>query len=312
MKLLFKLLVIGSFVNGSFCDAQNNFSKSKLFILIEEPNKKIAEKLEPNELIVYQKEIENYNLFLNKYVAQCWKMEVKPEFVYKAAMDKIIEEKNSNTLILTNSKYSFNYADYSSYKLSNKLYQAKDVVVENYNKKQLPFRATILELKRADLPTTAAAVATAVMPSIKQNEAALLYAVKSLALQIDYKNKGTSEVQLMKMYIKNAPHLKELTLLVDQQDLDEAAKAAFAAHYKLPFQLVDKVAVDNALLNADQSKAVALVIPNADGSFIFKVVDAANMEILGQTATIPPSEYYPALNNKIKINHLEDFTQYCD
>jgi hypothetical protein len=36
------------------------------------------------------------------------------------------------------------------------------------------------------------------------------------------------------------------------------------------------------------------------------------MEILGQTATIPPSEYYPELNNKIKVNHLVDFTQYCD
>jgi hypothetical protein len=49
-----------------------------------------------------------------------------------------------------------------------------------------------------------------------------------------------------------------------------------------------------------------------DGSFIFKVFDASTMEVLGQSASIPPSEYYPELNNKIKGNHLEDFTHYCD
>lgn len=293
-------------------EAQVSFTNSKLLILVEEPNKKIEEKLDPNELIEYRKEIETYNANLKKCIEQYWKLTVKPEFVSKAQMDKAVESKAPNTLCLLNSKYSFNYADYASYKLSNKLFAAKDAVVENYNKKQLPYRACMLEIKRADLPLTGSSLATAAMPSIKQMEEELVYAIKSIVLQIDYRNKGTSEVQLMKMYIKNAPHLKELTLLINENDLDGTVKQDIKTHYKLAVQLSDKQTVKNAILNSDKTKAIVLSFPNADGSFTFKVFDASTMEILGQTGTIPPTEYYPELNNKIKAQHLADFTHYCD
>lgn len=312
MKLLSRLLFMCWLFNAQLCFGQGSFANHKLVVLIEEANKKIEEKLDPNELANYRQEIENYNLQLKKSVEQYWKVGAKAEFVTKEQFNIIIESRSANTLVLMNSKYNFNYVDYSSYKLSNKLYDKKDAIVENYSKKQLPYRATTLELKKADLPLTSAPIATALMPSIKQDEAQLVYAIKSMALQIDYRNKGTTEVQLMKMYIKNAPHLKELTLLINQNELDETTKTEIKTHYKLPFQLVNKEDIDKAILNADATKAIALVFPNADGSFTFKVFDAANMETLGQTATIPPSEYYPELNNKIKANHLEDFTHYCD
>jgi hypothetical protein len=312
MKISLKLFFILLLINTTHGLCQVNFANSKLVVIIEEPNKKIEEKLNPSELTIYHQEIENYNTNIKKCVEQNWKIGSKPEFVSKLDFAKIIEAKTPNTLVLINTKYNFNYADYSSYKLSNKLYDTKEVIVENYSKKQLPYRATVLELKKADMPLESASVATALMPSIKQEEAALIYAVKSLALQIDYRNKGTTEVQLMKMYIKNAPHLKELTLLLNQNDLDESVKTNLKTYYKLPFLLAKKEAIDQAILSADATKAIALVFPNADGSFVFKVFDASTMEILGQTATIPPSEYYPELNNKIKGNHLEDFTHYCD
>jgi len=312
MKLFFKILAFCFLSNAICCLAQVNFTNSKLIVLIEEPNKKVEEKLDPNDLSAYRAEIEKYNANLKKCFELYWKQAIKPEYVNRIQYDKLIESKASNTLYLTNSKYSFNFIDHSSYKLSNKLYQTKDVVVENYSKKQLPYRACMLEIKRTDLPINSSSVAVATMPSIKQEEAELTYAIKSLILQIEYRNQGKTEVQLMKMFIKNAPHLKELTLLVNQNELDEAAKSEFATHYKLPFLLVNKEEIDKAILNADKTKAVALVFPNADGSFAFKVYDASNMEILGQTGTIPPSEYYPELNNKIKVNHLEDFTHYCN
>ena len=291
---------------------QTNFATSKLVVLIEEPNKKIEEKLAPDELKIYYQEIEQYNANLKKVIEQYWKIGVKPSFVDKVQFNKIVSDKTANTLVLINSKYNFNYADYSNYKLSNKLYKSKNEIVENYSKKQLPYRAVILEIKKADMPPESASVANAVMPSLKQDEAELVYAVKSLALQLDYRIKGTTELQLMKMYIKNAPHLKELTLLINQSDLDENAKANIENHYKFSYQLVSKDEIEKAILTADKTKAICMVIPNPDGSFAFKVFDASSMEILGQTATIPPSEYYPELNNKIKVNHLEDFTQYCD
>lgn len=312
MKFLVPILFLFNSLTSTTVLSQNNFNNSKLIVLIEEPNKKIEEKLDPNELIIYHKEIENYNTLLKHYVELYWKIGAKPEFVNKVQFNQIIETKSPNTLVLLNSKYSFNYSDYASYKLSNKLYQSRDVVVENYSKKQLPFRASMLEIKKVDLPLSASSLATAPMPSLKQEEAELVYAVKSLMLQIDYRNKGTSEVQLMKMYIKNAPHLKDLTLLVNQNDLDETAKNEFKNHYKLAVQVGNKENIDQAILTADKTKAITLVFPNADGSFSFKVYDASNMEILGQSATIPPSEYYPELNNKIKLNHLEAFTHYCN
>lgn len=67
----------------------------------------------------------------------------------------------------------------------------------------------------------------------------------------------------MKMYIKNAPHLKELTLLINQNDLDENTKAEVKTHYKLPVQMVNKEEIEKAILMADKSKAIALVFPNA-------------------------------------------------
>jgi hypothetical protein len=311
MYFLSRLLLLTLFI-PSMCFGQANLATSSLIILIEEPNKKIEEKLNPDELKNYQQEIENYNTSLKKCVEQCWKIEAKPTFVNKIQFNKIIEDKPANTLLLMNSKYNFNYADYAAFKISNKLYNSKDIVVENYSKKQLPYRASILEIKKADMSLESSALASALMPGLKQEVADLTYAIKSMALQIDYRTKGTTEVQLMKMYIKNAPHLKELTLLISQNDLDESAKTDIKNHYKLPVQIVNKEAIENAILTADKSKAICLVMPNPDGSFAFKVFDAFNMELLGQTATIPPSEYYPELNNKIKVNHLEDFTHYCD
>jgi hypothetical protein len=299
-------------LHSSLSFSQANFTNTKLIVLIEEPNKKIEEKLNPIELTSYHQEIEHYNLNLKKCIDLYWKIGVKPEFVNSAAFSKIVEAKTPNTLLLINSKFNFNYADFSAYKLTNKLYDNRAAIVENYSKKQLPYRATIFELKRADLPFETSAIATAIMPSVKQEEANLIYAVKSLALQIDYRNKGTTEVQLMKMYIKNAPNLKKLTLLLNQSEIDESIIRDLKTHYKLNFLLVSKEEIDQAILTADATKAIALVFPNMDGSFIFKVFDASTMEVLGQSASIPPSEYYPELNNKIKGNHLEDFTHYCD
>jgi hypothetical protein len=312
MVFLSRLLLILSLLVPTMAYSQVNFANSKLVVIIEEPNKKIEEKLAPDELKIYQQEIEHYNANLKKVIEQYWKIGSKPSFVNKVQFNKIVSDKTVNTLVLTNSKYNFNYVDYSAYKMSNKLYNSKDEIVENYNKKQLPYRATILELKKADMPIESTSVANAAMPSLKQEEAELIYAIKSLALQIDYRIKGTTEVQLMKMYIKNAPHLKELTLLLNQNDLEETAKADLKNHYKFSYQVVSKDEIEKAILNADKTKAICLVLPNPDGSFAFKVFDAASMEILGQTGTIPPTEYYPELNNKIKVNHLEDFTHYCD
>jgi hypothetical protein len=312
MSFFSKILLCFFFFIPGFAYTQANLGSFSLYVLIEEPNKKIEEKLSPDELKNYHAEIEIYNSNLKKVVEKYWQIGAKPLFVDKANFDKILGEKASNTLVLINSKYSLNYADYSSYKLSNKLYINRDVVVENFNKKQLPYRSTILEIKRADKPIESSSVANALMPSLKQDEAELTYAIKSLALQIDYRIKGTTEVQLMKLYIKNAPHLKELTLLINQSDLDEVAKSELKSHYKFQCAIVSKAEIDQAIITADKTKAITLVMPNSDGSFTFKVFDAFNMDILGQSATIPPSEYYPELNNKIKINHLEDFTHYCD
>jgi hypothetical protein len=311
MYFLVRLFILVFFI-PSKCLGQTNLASFKLVILVEEPNKKIEEKLNPDELKSYQQEIESYNTNLKKCIEQYWSMGAKPIFVDRVQFNKIINDKTANTLVLMNTKFNFNYIDYTSYKLSNKLYNSRNEIVENYNKKQLPYRASIIEIKRADIPFESSSVALAAMPSIKQELHELVYAIKSLALQIDYRIKGTTEVQLMKMYIKNAPHLKELTLLLNQNDLDDNAKADIKDHYKFPFQIVTKEVIEKTILTADKTKALCLAMPNADGSFAFKVFDASNMDILGQTATIPPSEYYPELNNKIKVNHLEDFTHYCD
>lgn len=312
MNLLLRLLIVTVLTDINYCFSQSNFSDYKLVVLIEVPNKKIEEKLDPNDLSSYHEEIKMYNSMLKKSIENNWRIGSKIEFVNKEQFNKIIDSKSAHTFVLFNTKYNFNYSDYSSYKLSNKLYDSKAAIVENYSKKQLPYRACSMELKKADLSPELPGIATAIMPSIKQDEAQLVYAIKSLALQIEYKNKGTSEVQLMKMYIKNAPHLKDLTLLINQSDIDESIKSEINTHYKFEHQLVPKETIDKAILSGDHSKAVVLVIPVKDGSFAFKVFDASNMELLGQSNTLPPSEYYPELHDKIKANHLEEFTHYCN
>lgn len=312
MRLYYLFYILAILVKTVPTYGQVVNSNYRLLVTIEEPNKKIEEKLEVSELTAYREEIEKYNVFLKTCIEKYWKIDVKVDFINKSKAEQIIKDKTLNTLIINNTKYSFNYADFSSYKLSKKLFQNKEVLVENYNKKHLPYRASLIEIRKADSPANSAPIATVSMPSIIQDEAELTYAIKSLALQIDYKNKGTTEVQLMKMYIKNAPHLKELTLLINHSDLDESLKSETGSHYKLPYQLVNKEDIDKAILNADKTKAVTLMIPNSDGSFSFKVFDASSMEMLGYSSTIPPSEYYPELNNKIKANNLEEFTHYSE
>lgn len=108
--------------------------------------------MNPEELKNYHLEIENYNKNLKKCVEQFWKIGSSPSFVNKEQFNKIISDKTANTLVLLNSKYSFNYADFGAYKVSNKLYNAKDAKVENYNKKQLPYRASMTGSKKRHPP----------------------------------------------------------------------------------------------------------------------------------------------------------------
>ena len=306
VSLLFLLNAIFSVVNAS-----TNFSNYKLVVVVEEANKKLFEKLDPQEQQVYTNEIDAYNSLIKKQIDLFWKMGTV-QYLTKVKVDALIDAKTSATFYLKYTKFSFNYADASAYKTSNKLYTRRNQVEENYIKKQLPYRAASFELKRCDLPETDAAIAFVAMPSIKNNEADFVYAVKSLVLQLTYKNNGTTEVQLMKMYIKNAPHLKELTLLVNPENLERNDPAFMKENYKHNFKITSQDEIDQAILKGDTTKAIALAIPNADGSFSFKVVDAASMEILAQSGSIPPSEYYPELNNKIKANNLQEFIHYIE
>ncbi len=292
--------------------AQTNLNSYRLLVSAVEADVKMMEKMKPEEADSYKKEIDNYNAMIIKHIEKYWKPERSIQFVSAAELKQIILKKEPRTLYIYNSKYSINYADYHSYKTTQKLYKNRHEVVENYNKKHLPLRASSIELKRTDLPDDKSTVASAALPSIAQEEFEIVYGIKSLLLQIDYKSKGTTEIQLMKMYIKNAPRLKDLTLMIDATELDSETKKDIKSFYKLPFELSNKKAIQESIINADSNKAVLLVLPNADGSFTFKAIDASSMEVLGQSGSIPPSEYYPELNDKIKGNNLEEITHYCN
>ncbi len=307
-----KLLIGCVCLLNLFCTAQNNFKNYTLLIPEEKPIPKIEEKLNSTELESYRNEIESYNVMLKKCVSKYWLPDIKVEYVSKEKIQTLVASKAQHILYLVNTKYSFNYADKSSYLLSQKLYNKRNEIVENYSKKQLPYRACRFELRIASNPAQSQPLIMVPMPSVVQAEADLVYAIKSLALQIDYRNKGVTEVQFMKMYIKNAPKLKELTLLLNKEDVDYEIQSNIAQYYSLPFVLCDFKAIEQAILNADNKKAFNMTIPNADGSFSFKVMAASTMEVLGQSGSIAPSEYYPELNNKIKAKQLGEFTHYCN
>ena len=135
------------------------------------------------------------------------------------------------------------------------------------------------------------------------------YAIKSLALQIDYRIKGTTEVQLMKMYIKNAPHLKELTLLINQNEIEEQAKEEVKNHYKYAIQIVNNSAIENAILSAEIYKDTIYVAGafkkiNSDTSkkFISKL---SNTNIIGNCNIL--SIFPNLLNNENVVIYPNPF-----
>ena len=116
----------------------------------------------------------------------------------------------------------------------------------------------------------------------------------------------------MKLFIKNAPHLKELEWLINGSDLEQNDEAFVKEVYKFQFKIVNEEAIKNAIANEEKTKAVTLTIPNADGSFSFKIIDADTCQILGTSSNIAPSEYYPELFNKMKSNNLMELTHYVE
>lgn len=283
-----------------------------LVVVVEEMNKKIVDKLNPTELESYKLDIENYNTNIVLAVKQYWKHGSKVEYKSKQELDAIIAQKKSNTLYLVYSKYAFNYADISSYKLTNKLYANSMQVVENYNKKHLPLRASKIEIKWANEPIAAVAYAIVQMPNVQPKMADFTYAIKNLNLQIEYKSKGTTEVQLMKMYIKNAPHLKELELHLNSNDIEKNDEGEIKTNYKYKLQISTPEKINEIILSGDKTKAVQIKIPNDDGSFTFKIIDAASCDVLGSSSNIAPSEYYPALYDKLKIGNFIELIHYVD
>jgi hypothetical protein len=312
LKLKIFALFILIAANAVVAKANKLDENTILVVLVEEMNKKMVDKLNPSELESYKLDIENYNTNIVLAVKQYWKHGSKVEYKSKQELDALIAQKKSNTLYLIYSKYTFNYADVSSYKLTNKLYANSMQVVENYNKKHLPMRASKIEVKWADEPVNTAAYATVQMPSVQPKMADFTYAIKNLNLQIAYKSKGTTEVQLMKMYIKNAPHLKELELHLNINDIEKNEESEIKSNYKYALKISPPEKINEIILTGDKTKAVQIKIPNDDGSFTFKIIDAATCDVLGSSSNIAPSEYYPALYDKLKVGNLIELIHYVD
>ena len=68
--------------------SQINFNTCQLVVIVEEPNKKIEEKLKAPELQAYQQEVELYNSTIKKFINQYWTLSSKPLFVNKQAISR--------------------------------------------------------------------------------------------------------------------------------------------------------------------------------------------------------------------------------
>ncbi len=316
------LLISGSSfpqMGGAKMEDLKKIQSRTLLVVLEEPEKKLLDKLNPEEQANYQKDIADYNVNIKSAIAHCWKFTEQVEYRNRSEVIMLIKSKDKKSAYLESSKYKENFATPATFRAT---FNRKDI--KDKPNLAMPmgdiYKVSELDIRLCDDNPLSPPVYGQFMLNVFPNKADLVYALKQIQIYFGYRLKDMSYGAVLKEANKNGAKLPSLTLLIDEQDTelknDEIKKV-----YPYPFELVKKEKIDEAILNADSKYAFAAVIPSGADSYLFEVYDAAEELELARSAPDQNTgisfggglldEVKDLTKNKLKKDHFKIFGKFA-
>lgn len=271
----------------------SEYKKRKLLVIIEEPVAKVTAKLSPEQLEIYNKEMEDYNTLVKWALDTYYKLPQTVEYVKRSEAVQILKSDKGTYAYLEYSKFSTNYQAKIGFELVQKNRTAKDQtrlggiislssilsaidirVSEDYNK--VEDNQNIDPLYREFMPT----------PFPGKFEMA--YAIQQIAAVFEWREQGVT-YDKEKKQIAAEGKAKTQTLLIAEGDISpkEEDRDKFLAAYKYPASVVSYEKIAEAVINRENVSCI-VTVPMMDKSteavqFRFFMFDCATGRTLASS-----------------------------
>jgi len=274
MKKFFSIILLCLAQNAMF--AQMGYGKPEdikqvaaktLLVVLDAENPKTIKKLEkkPEELKQYREDIAAYNAGVKAAFTKTWKFSNEVKFVSAEGLDSIKDDKSKSKL----------YA-YFTPKIHRRQYTINvgDPVVPN---------TYTLDLGLTDQKKP---VYTMMFSTLRPTEGDLTFVIQQFEGYFKQRlEKDKSPRELMAEIVAKSPLLKQKTLLIDKDQVNNSLTKNIAAVYKYKYELCTKEKIDNAIINHDAAYVYIKAIPVA------QIVDR-NLTKSNEMTTLPTDMYY--------------------
>lgn len=323
-----------NFVNAQFSltsnKEANKIKNSKLFVVLEEEDPKTISKLKKKkktkELKHYKAQIEGRNKALKNAVENYWIFSEDIEYVNASKVKQLVKEDKSKNVYLQYGKF----IEYEKISTNSGLdgkpagwnRDAGGTMTYNKSTKYTELANEITSIEIGDPK----AMIKVYLPNVYPSEADVAYGMQVMQFILNYLIASTDhKIPKLEKHIKsNAPELKNLTLLIDKNELhDKLTEKEIKEVYPYAFKLVDGETIDKAILDKDPKYAVVQIVdvPGGKGDVsTHYIMGTGTGELYGfvspkvaiRVGSPISMGSFIKYNERIKSSHLEKYSKHIE
>ena len=309
-------LIAGLLLCSTASRAQLGFGKPKdiailksqsLIVILKDEDPKILKKLadKPEELATYQGYIADYNAQVQELVPKVWKFSPTVEFKHAADLPALRKAKGEQHGVLQQEAVVTTQRHYNGGPggmpggMGNTL---------NYTYSSDKVSAFRLEVYGNGDQSKVYFANIAPGPIYASD---IIFSVRTTQTYVQSRLDGRDRGDMRAEIAANGKRLPTKTLLIDELDLkDKLTAADIKAAYPLPYQVVPRQTIEQAVAAGDTRYAYIRVMPVTESIFAQVVVDAATSDVMA--ASIPGAMQMMALHSGgsvVSKASLKDFAK---
>lgn len=272
-----------------------NFKNRILLVIVEEPLPRLLGKLEPEQLEIYKREIEEYNTLVKWAMDNYYKVGNTVEYKTRGEAEKILAADKETYCYLEYTKFGENYSSKAGFQLVQKNRTAKDQthlggtisLSSILSAIDIRFSEDYKMLANHQSPN---ALYRHFLPDPFPNKSDIIYAFRQIAAVFDNREKGIDYYQSQKMTKEEAAKLQTQTLLIAEGDISSKEdRDKFLKAYNYPMEIVSYDKIEEAINGSKAQNSCVLTVPlmnreTEEIEFRFVVYDCGSGKTLAMSS----------------------------
>jgi hypothetical protein len=244
-----------------------NFKNRVLLVIVEEPLPRLLGKLEPEQLEIYKREIEEYNTLAKWAMDTYYKVGNTVEYKTREEAQKILAADKGTYAYLEFTKFGENYTSKVGFQLVQKNRAAKDqthmggIISLNSILSAIDIRFSEDYKLLADHQSPDA-LYRHFLPDPFPDKSDMVYAFRQIAAVFDNREKGIDYYQSQKVTKQEAAKLQTQTLLIAEGDISSKEdRDNFIKAYNYPMEIVSYEKMAEAINGNNSQNSCVLTVP---------------------------------------------------